>query len=583
MSQEPGERPWFLPESREIGGFSVVTVLRSAGKTINLGVVDHEGRSFAMKIPARENASDPTWYGRFEREVQILRELISPSFPALRAFGRYSIDGHKDVPYIVTSPPIGPTLKELIAQRRAAAAPPDVAGAPFLLRSLAEALVEVHERGIVHRNLRPDKIAVAGSKIQLLDFVLGLAGSLDDLTRASEFLGTPDYIAPEQVRSPHKVDARADLYSLGLILFEYLTYDRPFGQGNTKVEAFLRHITQDAPPPSTINPDVPRDLDRLVLRLLHRERDARYQSAAEVVEAVNDLFQARKGQALSPLCHVPESGCIGHYRVGEALATTGKTVLLRVEDSRQRSFAMKVPSRPGAQDEAYLLRFEQEIRLLREVAGPAFPSLRTSGFYDAPGLKQIPYLVIDLPEGQTLREIIDQRRRLHTPPDIEGAPRLLLRLALLLDELHSKGLFPFNIRPDVVAVRDDSVQLLEFVLNQGSSSDGVVTSGSVSALASYAAPEQLDSRARPDPRADLYTLGVLIFEYLTYELPYGTLSSRNDALLRLMTQQALAPSACVEGVPQALDALVARLLQRDPERRPPSARALAAEVRALLR
>lgn len=135
----------------------------------------------------------------------------------------------------------------------------------------------------------------------------------------------------------------------------------------------------------------------------------------------------------------------------------------------------------------------------------------------------------------------------------------------------------------MVAVRDDSVQLLEFVLNQGSSSDSVVTSGSVSALASYAAPEQLDPRARPDPRADLYTLGVLIFEYLTYELPYGTLSSRNDALLRLMTQQALAPSACVEGVPQALDVLVARLLQRDPERRPTSARALATEVRALLR
>jgi hypothetical protein len=56
VSQEPGERPWFLPESREIGGFAVVTVLRSAGKTINLGVVDHEGRSFAMKVPSRPGA-----------------------------------------------------------------------------------------------------------------------------------------------------------------------------------------------------------------------------------------------------------------------------------------------------------------------------------------------------------------------------------------------------------------------------------------------------------------------------------------------------------------------------------------------
>jgi serine/threonine protein kinase len=582
MSRDLPERPWFLPETREIGGFAVVSVLRSAGKTLSLSVVDREGRPFAMKIPVKENASDPTWTGRFEREVQILRELVGPAFPELRAFGKYATEEHEEIPYLVTSAPIGPTLKEIIAQRRATAARPDVAGAPLLLRALAEALSEVHEKGFVHRNLRPDKIAVAGGRIQILDFILGLAGVVDDLTRANEFLGTPDYIAPEQIRSPHNVDARADLYSLGLILFEYLTYDRPFGQGTTGVEAFLRHVTQDAPPPSSINPEVPRDLDRLLLRLLQRERGERFQSAQEVIVAVDELLQARRGQALSHLCLMPETGRIGPYRVSEAIGTIGKTLQIRVEDGKGRPFAMKIPSRQGLQDEGYLLRFEREVGLLREVAGPSFPLLRASGTYEAGGHKHIPYMVTDLPAGKTLREIIDQRRQDNAPPDVEGAPLLLRRLALLLAEVHAKNIFPCNIRPDVVATREDGVQLLEFLLNQGATSDGVVASGGVSALASYAAPEQLEVGGRVDARADLYSLGVLLFEYLTYELPYGTSSSRHDALLRLMTQPASSPSSYAEGIPPALDALVVRLLARDPANRPASAQQLAEEVRSLL-
>lgn len=101
-------------------------------------------------------------------------------------------------------------------------------------------------------------------------------------------------------------------------------------------------------------------------------------------------------------------------------------------------------------------------------------------------------------------------------------------------------------------------------------------------MASYAAPEQLETGGKIDARADLYTLGVLLFEYLTYELPYGTSSSRHDALLRLMTQPASSPASYTEGVPPALDALVVRLLSRDPAKRPGSALALVEEARRLL-
>ncbi len=580
MTSNEAERPWFLPESRQIAGFTVVTVLRSAGKTLSLSVQDGEGRPFAMKIPIKENAKDEVWRARFDREVQILRGLVGPAFPALRAFGRYAIGEYPEVPYIVTAMPIGPTLRDIIAQRKTTAVRPDVAGAPYLLRALAEALIEVHERGIVHRNLRPDKIAVAQGQIQILDFVLGLGVTSEDLTRTSEFLGTPDYIAPEQVRSAHLVDARADLYATGLIIYEYLTYDRAFGQVQNKVEAFLRHITQDAAPPSSSNNEVPRDLDLIVLKLLERDREKRFQSASELLARVDEVLQARRGASLSHVCLVPESGTIDGYRLQEALSSSGKTTILRVEDSRRRVFTMKVPSRQAVHDPDLQNRFERETAILNEVAGPSYPVLRAWGTYKAGGYETIPYLVTDQPAGRTLRELIDQRIAQRTEPDVAGCPLLLLRLALLLVEVHAKKIYPCSIRPDNIAVREGEVQLLEFVLGQGAANEAVtVMGGAYSAVAGYNAPEQLQNGKRVDGRADLFSLGVVAFEYLTFELPWGTISTRTDALLRQSTQLPVPPSQLNPAVKPEFDELIFRLLQRAPEDRYESAAALAADLK----
>jgi serine/threonine protein kinase len=593
MSMSANDPLWFLPASREIGPFRFSSVLGVGGKTLSLSVVDAEGRPFVMKIPALESYRDPSWRGRFDREVLLLRQLVGPAFPALRAFGRYSTGDHRNIPYIVTSLPIGPTLRDIILQRRATAVRPDVAGAPFLLRSLAEALAEAHERGIVHRNLRPDKIAVAHNRVQILDFLLGLApaeeagdrelgaGFEQDLTRNKDFLGTPDYIAPEQARSPHNVDARADLYSLGLILFEYLTYDRPFGQSQSVLDALSQHLTRDIPPPSSRVSEIPRDLDEIIVKLTRRKADERYQSADQVVAAIDELFQVRRGATVTHVCHAPGNGRLGPYRILEAVAVTGKTALLRAEDSRGRLFLAKVPSRSGATSVAYLEHFRREVEILHEVAGPQFPALRASGTYDAQGYPGLPFLIIDPPAGMTLRELIDQRRSKGYGPDVEGAPHLLRKLGLLLGEVHGKGIFPCHMRPDSVVIHDGNVQLQEFVLAQGADNETVAAGGSTSALASYAAPEQF-SRDQPlDERVDLFALGVVLYEYLTFELPYGLVTNRQEALLRLMSQTPVAPSLRTPGISPALERLVLRLLSRNREERPSSAYVVAREALAL--
>jgi serine/threonine-protein kinase len=281
------------------------------------------------------------------------------------------------------------------------------------------------------------------------------------------------------------------------------------------------------------------------------------------------------------VCDAPASGRLGPYSIREALSTTGKTALLRAEDSRGRSFVVKVPTHGGAKSPAYLEHFRREVEILHEVAGPLFPVLRASGIYDGSEYPGLPFLVVDLPSGLTVREIIDRRRNHGALPDTEGAPKLLRKLALMLGEVHAKGIFPCHLRPDSVAVHDGNVQVLEFVLAQGSDNESVVAAGSTSALASYAAPEQLARDQALDERVDLFALGVLLYEYLTFELPYGLVTSRQEALLRLMSQAPVPPSTRNPAIPPPLEALVMRLLARNRDDRPAGAYIVAREALAL--
>jgi serine/threonine-protein kinase len=296
---------------------------------------------------------------------------------------------------------------------------------------------------------------------------------------------------------------------------------------------------------------------------------------------VDDMMQARRGATVTHVCYAPASGKLGPYRIREATAVTGKTALLRAEDSRGRSFVAKVPTQSGAKSPSYLEHFRREVDILHEVAGPLFPVLRASGTYDTADYQGLPFLVVDTPSGLTIREVIDQRRTRSVGPDIEGAPRLLRKLALLLGEVHAKGIFPCHVRPDSVAVHEGNVQLLEFVLAQGADNESVSAAGATSALASYAAPEQLARDQVLDERVDLFALGVLLYEYLTFELPYGLVTSRQEALLRLMSQTPLLPSARNPAIPPALEALVMRLLARNRDDRPHGAYAVAREALAL--
>lgn len=168
-----------------------------------------------------------------------------------------------------------------------------------LAAQVADALAYAHGTGIVHRDVKPANLMlVPGDRIKVCDF--GIAGYVradSGLTREGSFVGTPDYMAPEQWRSP-RVDGRADLYALGCVLFALLTGRPPFATGGGLWVAMAHHLQTPPPQLGSLRPDIPEDLDRLVSELLGKDPAGRPADAATVAERLRNVGRGRPAPAL---------------------------------------------------------------------------------------------------------------------------------------------------------------------------------------------------------------------------------------------------------------------------------------------
>lgn len=246
------------------------------------------GRRVAVKILRPEYARSDEAVARFHREAKAAASVGSPHIVEVIDFG-YSEDGGA---YLAMELLEGEDLASLL--RRKGSLEPSRAVA--IVRQVAEALAAAHGRGIVHRDLKSGNVFVSrGDRVKVLDFGVskvldpGDSGSLD--TAQGAMIGTAHYMAPEQASDGRGVDARADLYSLGCILFEVLTGELPF-VGATPVEVLYKHVHESPRRPSSIRPGLPRALDLLVLKLLAKDRESRPPDARAVLASLEQWEHA---------------------------------------------------------------------------------------------------------------------------------------------------------------------------------------------------------------------------------------------------------------------------------------------------
>lgn len=239
-----------------------------------------DGRQVAIKLPHAAAESDPSLAERFLREEEIGATLDHPS--VMRTFAA----GERSRPYLVMEWVPGQLLRRILADQ--GRLPPE--RAVRIAQGILGALEYIHSRGIVHRDLKPENIMVGDDdQIKLIDFGIASKHGARRLTYTgiSPALGTPDYIAPEQVKGK-RGDQRADLYAMGVMLYEMLTGRAPFS-GPSPLAVMNERLMRSPKPPRELEPAVTPQLQEVIYRALEREPRNRYASAHEFLHDLRHL------------------------------------------------------------------------------------------------------------------------------------------------------------------------------------------------------------------------------------------------------------------------------------------------------
>ena len=280
-----------LPAGAEIGPYRIVAALEAGGMGQVYRARDTRlERDVALKFPPAGMSTDAQALKRFQREARAASALNHPNICTLHDIGE-----HDGAPYLVMELIEGQSLKQ-----RLAAGPPPLGEVLELAVQISDALQAAHSRGIIHRDIKPGNLFVTlRGQAMILDFGLskllaepapppeadpgdvGLVPSSEEsISRAGAVLGTAAYISPEQARG-EEVDARGDLFSFGVTLYQMMTGTLPF-QGDTPELVVEAILTRQPLRPRERNPAIPPELERIVLKTLEKDRTARYQTAAEL-------------------------------------------------------------------------------------------------------------------------------------------------------------------------------------------------------------------------------------------------------------------------------------------------------------
>lgn len=236
------------------------------------------GGTLALKILHATVVAQAGGSARFQREVEILTKLEHASVPTIYDFGMF-----EDEMYFVTEFIEGDNLREVIRRE----GPLDVDRFLEIVKSVIGALETAHEKGVVHRDIKPHNIMIdPGGGVHLLDFGLARGVGLDmqTITATGMIVGTPEYMSPEQFEGS-RVDGRSDVYSLGVVMFQMATGKLPF-EGDTPMALALKHTQQTPPDPRSIRDEVPSWLARIILRCLEKDPRARFATAGDLGAAL---------------------------------------------------------------------------------------------------------------------------------------------------------------------------------------------------------------------------------------------------------------------------------------------------------
>lgn len=260
------------------GRYAVKEVIGTGGMSVVYKAEDtQEGRLVALKVLKEEFVREPKSRRRFLNESRAIAMLSHENIVDV-----LDVNFEGDVQYIVMEYLEGPTLKEYMVEHGAL----DVYDALNIVEQILSALKHAHERGVVHRDIKPQNIILVDGNetVKVMDFGIAHVQNYSTITISDKAIGTVHYISPEQAKG-RPADERSDIYSTGVILYEMLTGKLPF-DADSAVSVALMQVQQKAVPPSQIVPDIPPAVEHIVMKAMRKNVEARYQNAGEMLEDI---------------------------------------------------------------------------------------------------------------------------------------------------------------------------------------------------------------------------------------------------------------------------------------------------------
>lgn len=452
-------------------------------------------------------------------------------------------------------------------------------------RCILQALALAHSQGIVHRDIKPSNVFVStesGWHAKVLDFGVAKASraanpTASTLTQHGGKPGTLAYMSPEQFLGETEITPAADVWAAGVVLFEALTGAHPFRGGETT--DLVRNILlgQSNPLRPLVEREhvlVPTGIIELIERMISLDANKRPKNASEALQQWNDAVQTPMlgAEGDSPV-HIGDI-IEGRYEVTNVLGQGGMAMVVGAKHLRLGTpVAIKMSFGEFSASPVGRERFLREAQAAASLKSPHVAKVSDFGILP----DGTPFMVIEYLEG---RDLGDRVRRDSTPMSVEEAVDCVVEAADALAEAHARGIVHRDVKPSNLFLANDgrggsTLKVLDFGIAKGPSSATGDLTHTTEAFGSphYMSPEQIRSTKLVDPRSDVWSLGVVLYELLTGTQPFVG-DSPASVVAAIVADPAPRVSE-LRPVPAAIDAVVAACLSKDPAGRPQSAEQLA--------
>ena len=471
------------------------------------------GRNVAIKFLPDHIANDSESRERFVNEAKAAAALNHPNIAQI-----YAIENSEDAQFIVMEYVDGNELFEAI---RESPLHPEVA--IDYANQIANGLHAAHEKGIIHRDIKPTNIMITGDgQMKIMDFGLAKMADAALKTRQGTTLGTFAYMSPEQAQGM-TVDYRTDIWSLGVVFYQMIAGKAPF-EGDYEQVLIYAILNESPEKLAETRPEIPAEIDAIIEKALAKNPDERFATMAEMIAALKAI-QSKPGKSAGETKlpkEDPQAEQIGPYKIRQQIGEGGMGEVYLAEQIApvRRKVALKI-IKLGMDSKQIVARFEAERQALAVMDHPNIAKVFEAGTTD----KGRPYFVMEYVPGVPLNSYCDTER-LSTNERLE----LFTAICGAVQHAHQKGVIHRDLKPSniLVSLQDGKPvpKIIDFGIAKAihtplTDSTLVTAIGEVVGTPAYMSPEQLEnSQLDIDTRSDIYSLGVILFELLAGALPF---------------------------------------------------------------